>query len=97
MINNSRYPTLCSSCKHASTCTFPKDPERPSFYCEEFELEITPKMYTADGVKQHSKIPESAELNGTRKFIGLCCDCENRQNCIFPKPEGGIWHCQEYQ
>jgi hypothetical protein len=97
MIDNNRYPTLCSSCKHASTCTFPKDPERPSFYCEEFEIEVTPQMQTGVSEKQHPMIPEISELKGTTQFVGLCCDCENRQNCIFPKPEGGIWHCQEYQ
>ena len=97
MIDNNRYPTLCSSCKHASTCTFPKDPERPSFYCEEFEIEATPKLQTVGGEKQRPMIPDIAEIKGTMQFVGLCCDCENRQNCIFPKPEGGIWHCQEYR
>ncbi len=97
MKDNTGYPTLCSSCKHASTCTFPKDPKRPSFYCEEFEIEMTPQMHTAGSENQHSQTPETADLNGTTKLIGLCFDCENRQNCIFPKPEGGVWHCQEYR
>jgi hypothetical protein len=30
-------------------------------------------------------------------FLGLCRNCENRRTCAFPKPEGGIWHCEEYQ
>jgi len=97
MIGNTEYPTLCSSCKHASTCTFPRDPQRPSFYCEEFEIEMTPHTQTAGDDKGRPMIPDIAEVKGTTQFVGLCCDCENRQNCVFPKPEGGIWHCQEYQ
>ena len=97
MIDNNRYPTLCSSCKHASTCTFPKDPERPSFYCEEFEIEVAPKMQTAGGEKQQPVTPDTGKFKGKTQFVGLCCDCENRHNCIFPKPDGGIWHCQEYR
>ena len=97
MIGDTGYPTLCSSCKHASTCTFPRDPQRPLFYCEEFEIEMTPHTQTAGDDKGRPMIPDIAEIKGTTQFVGLCCDCENRQNCIFPKPEGGIWHCQEYQ
>jgi hypothetical protein len=28
---------------------------------------------------------------------GLCENCENRDNCLLPKSEGGVWHCEEYQ
>ena len=27
---------------------------------------------------------------------GLCVNCANRYTCLFPKSEGGVWHCQEY-
>ena len=28
---------------------------------------------------------------------GLCENCANRDDCLFPRPEGGVWHCEEYQ
>ena len=28
---------------------------------------------------------------------GLCENCENRETCLLPKAEGGIWHCEEYR
>jgi len=28
---------------------------------------------------------------------GLCINCENRHTCEFTKPNGGIWHCEEYR
>jgi NADH-quinone oxidoreductase subunit E len=28
---------------------------------------------------------------------GLCVNCENRHTCEFMKPDGGVWHCEEYR
>lgn len=28
---------------------------------------------------------------------GLCENCENRENCLLPKADGGVWHCEEYR
>ena len=91
------YYTLCSSCKHASTCTFPRDPQKPSLYCEEFEIEhgLQRKKTSKYSLKtENGHITLVKEPAG---LAGLCSDCENRQKCAFPKPEGGIWHCEEYQ
>jgi hypothetical protein len=29
-------------------------------------------------------------------YKGLCVNCANRETCLYPKPEGGVWHCEEY-
>jgi len=39
MSKNMRYLGLCSTCKDASSCTFPRNSDKPVFYCEEFEIE----------------------------------------------------------
>jgi hypothetical protein len=31
------------------------------------------------------------------KYTGLCSTCENSETCTFQKPEGGVWHCEEYK
>ena len=31
-----------------------------------------------------------------REYEGLCVNCANRETCLFPKSEGGVWHCEEY-
>jgi len=96
MSGNTIYPRLCSTCKHASTCTFPRDPQKPSFFCEEFEIESAPaKRKVEEDKLQPTASFVTAEESSS--LIGLCRDCENRQTCIFPKPEGGVWHCEEYQ
>lgn len=28
---------------------------------------------------------------------GLCINCENRNTCKYIKPDGGVWHCEEYK
>ena len=91
--SNIKYRGLCSTCKNASSCTFSRDPDIPVFYCEEFEIE------KPAGGRERLKETESyiKESKDSTKFIGLCSDCENRQTCVFPEPEGGVWHCEEYR
>ena len=28
---------------------------------------------------------------------GICINCKNRQTCKFIKPDGVVWHCEEYE
>jgi hypothetical protein len=88
---------LCSTCKHGPDCTFPRDPQRPAFYCEEFEIETVPKRGANEGGQQQSRGSHLVDAGPSARLAGLCSDCENRRTCVFPKPEGGVWHCEEYQ
>jgi hypothetical protein len=94
MVEDIRRISLCSNCKNAPSCTFPKDTDRPSLYCEEFEIEELPqkKITWTPPVKSH--FTREKDTDG---FKGLCGDCENRRTCGFPKLDGGVWHCEEYQ
>lgn len=29
--------------------------------------------------------------------LGLCANCKKRKACKLPKPEGGVWRCDEYE
>ena len=82
---------LCSICMGYATCTFVKKTGKPVLFCEEF------KEYPSQGKKLEQK-KESADKTkiNDQVYKGLCCNCENRENCMFPKPEGGVWHCEEY-
>ena len=97
MSENIRYFGLCSNCRNASTCTFPRDPDKPAFYCEEFEIETTISTISYEKVQLLATGTVATRDKDSTKFNGLCSDCENHQTCTFPKPEGGIWHCEEYQ
>jgi hypothetical protein len=95
--NNMKYRGLCSTCKNAPGCTFPRDSQKPVLNCEEFEVDTCPSVETTREEKSASSAPVDVEDEDSNKFIGLCSNCDNRRTCVFPKPEGGVWHCEEYR
>jgi hypothetical protein len=85
-----RYRGLCTQCAHAPMCTFPRDPLRPIRSCDEFEESVAPRT---QGISQ--TLPYAASSADEPELKGLCRHCAIRLTCTFPKPEGGIWHCDE--
>ncbi len=67
--------------------------------CEEFELDFRPLPETTGRVKAYPALvrDKSPAEKYSGRYIGLCSNCENRGTCIYPKPEGGVWHCDEYR
>ena len=94
--DNMQNRSLCSNCENATDCTFQKDPQKSSIYCEEFEVDKSPSAKMTGKEKPLPTASADAEPKDLCKFIGLCSNCNNRRTCVFPKPEGGIWHCEEY-
>lgn len=101
-----KHRGLCSTCKNASTCTYPRDPNRPVSCCcehegyEECEGSVSLALLTTGGIfgrARDSAAESSTASKDARTDEGLCKNCGNRQTCTFPKPEGGVWHCEEYQ
>jgi hypothetical protein len=95
-----RYLGLCSYCKSELKCTFIRDPNRPIFECEEFE-EFTYVSIRAPNQKNispvnSSKNPSPGE-DPLHSYEGLCSNCDERATCVYPKPEGGVWRCDEYR
>ena len=95
--NNMKYRGLCSNCRNTADCTFQKNRQKPSLYCEEFEIVISPSAKIAGKEKPLPTALVDPEDKDSGEFIGLCGNCDNRRTCVFPKPEGGVWHCEEYQ
>ncbi len=88
----SEYRDLCSTCNHAPTCGNRNAANKPIFYCEEFY------NYIPVAVKKplvSATVP--IETIDSDKYKGLCSNCIDRETCLFPKPDGGIWHCEEYR
>ena len=99
-IDDKEYQGLCSCCTFALACTYNRNPERPVLQCEEFEGIV----YSSD---QRNKPKNVLPLNFTtsplpsgtpsQDYKGLCTTCEERATCTYPKPEGGVWHCEEFR
>jgi hypothetical protein len=83
---------LCSTCSNDPLCTFPRRPGAAIMECLEFEGE----MMETDARPANSCPPETESATRLRE-PGLCSLCENRPTCVFPKPVGGVWFCEEFQ
>ncbi|MDI6762018.1 MAG: hypothetical protein QME83_03200 [Thermodesulfobacteriota bacterium] len=93
------YLGLCSCCSCAPACTYPRDSGRPVLQCDEFDgisppLNQMMKCVEKPSVNRFSgPIPDAQSLSILR---GLCAYCDGLNTCTYPKPEGGVWHCEEY-
>lgn len=79
---------LCKTCSNAATCTFPREAGRPVRFCDEF-----------DGEEKVEVVKPKVEVKKTtlNDLKGLCRLCDRAESCTFPKAEGGVWHCEEYE
>jgi hypothetical protein len=85
-----KFYGICVNCDHKNDCTYRQNPERPILFCEQYEVSTPPAKIMS--VKRQK--PQSETTPET--FKGLCQNCERRFTCMYPKPEGGVWHCEEY-
>jgi hypothetical protein len=84
---------LCITCNHYQICSTRRDRGRPIWFCEEFDdyLPVKEMELETDYKASFKKVKKEAQ-----QFKGLCVNCENRKTCKLLKPNGGIWHCEEY-
>ena len=93
------YLGLCSCCSYAPDCTYPRESGRPVLQCDEFDgisppLNKMMKRMEKPSVNRFSgPIPDAQRPSILR---GLCAYCDRLNTCTYPKPEGGVWHCEEY-
>lgn len=88
---------LCGSCTRAEDCTFIRRAEQAVLDCDEFapveprrtapHLVLAPPAFA--GLAEHDEEEAAA--------IGLCRSCAHRADCVYPRPQGGVWHCDDYR
>jgi hypothetical protein len=93
MANHSVARGICATCKHEPGCIYLADSDGMVLQCEEFEMAFPEPVATPIRTE-----PRRPSVNGDRsqRLAGLCQNCDNRDSCIYPKPEGGVWLCEEY-
>jgi hypothetical protein len=84
---------LCSTCNHARSCSYVRNPGQPVIFCEEFDSFMPPVVEAA----VESPAPTIEDLKTWDEYKGLCVNCDQRENCAIRRPETGIWHCEEYR
>jgi hypothetical protein len=91
---------ICLLCRNDETCIYPRNSGRPVTECGEFEGYVLPqpKCTPAAGTAPDNGASLARQQqNDCGPFLGLCVNCEDRETCIYPKPEGGVWRCEEYR
>ena len=89
---------LCMSCRNAPTCTFLRDPKTPVLQCDEFHGFESPSRRSKNSPRKRiMDFKSNPGKKGPGSYKGLCSICEGRETCTYPKPEGGVWHCEEYR
>ena len=91
-------PGICGQCIHAESCTYPRPDDRPVLACDEFEGYPMRAVARVSSIKRTRSTASAETSEGVISlYRGLCSTCEKRSGCDFPKPEGGVWHCEEYE
>ena len=98
-MSETRRRSLCCTCKDEEICIKTREFLTPVIHCELFECEQLSNQ-PASALRAES----SASIVSVRAAIeepcglqGLCTNCDCRFDCGLPRPEGGVWHCEEYQ
>ena len=92
-------PGLCSTCNNSPGCFFLAS-RGPALFCEMFDNYVPSALWATGEAAPASVRPlvtvsrADTEVSGC---TGLCVNCENRQTCNLPRPDGGVWHCEEYR
>lgn len=89
---------LCATCDNKPDCLFARSAP-VLVHCD--ELDYPPRQDresnragSLQAVPAQSPRPSAAA--SPENEIGLCTTCDNRDQCVFPKPEGGVWSCEEF-
>ncbi|MBU1319329.1 MAG: hypothetical protein KKG33_00510 [candidate division Zixibacteria bacterium] len=85
---------LCRTCNNESICVYRLKRGYDALYCDMFDDYVKPG---SNGNGHHdSDAVVAAEPAQLSELKGLCANCDHKDRCTLPKPEGGVWHCEEY-
>lgn len=93
------YAGLCELCNLRSTCSFPRSMEHPVTSCEEFDggaVQAGQRVAVSSATRLPLEVVSRASVTNPMAR-GLCTTCERFDTCQFPKPEGGVWQCEEFE
>jgi hypothetical protein len=68
---------------------------------KEWRLLYVPYPFRNTGNNVSPAVGSGFRSRGTKKdtgkYKGLCKNCKKRKTCTLPKPDGGLWRCEEYE
>lgn len=93
MVRSNAKTGICNACKYDPECIYEARSTAAILECEQFEMGCRerPAAY-----RPPDSSPGPALRGGSGGYAGLCVNCEHRKTCVYLKPEGGVWRCEEY-
>jgi hypothetical protein len=88
---------LCCICTYRAKCMDHGTAGSPKLFCEEFDSNGHAPLILVQSDNGSARLHRFDEANHGDDVGGLCSNCENRSNCTIARPEGHIWHCEEYR
>lgn len=94
------YLGICSTCNYAPDCAHRlRNPGVAFWECENYDDYVHVSGVEFNGglsqVVPPAPVSRRPEFDAA-EYLGLCKNCELRDECTFPRPAGGVWHCEEY-
>ena len=86
--------SLCANCRDQSDCVFFMKASEPIIECEMYEC--GPPSRPRLSLVKKNVAAEVDELPEEENLMGLCVNCDNLKGCQLPKPQSGVWTCEEY-
>jgi len=95
MLSTSEVKTvgLCITCNNSATCEYRKKRGMDAIFCEMYDGYSPPN---GNGHHDEDTVLLEVEDTAQPKLKGLCINCDNRHTCKHVKPDGGVWHCEDY-
>ena len=90
---------LCMTCNNVPGC-YHHARRGPALFCELFDGYAPPgeRIISARAMPPAKpSVARHATEEKASKYTGLCVNCDHRQTCTHQKPEGGVWHCEDYE
>jgi hypothetical protein len=94
------YLGICTTCNYAANCAHRiRNADVAIWECDNYD-DYVPEAegvnHGAAGIPRAAVQASAGELD-VAEYRGLCKNCERRKDCLYPKPEAGVWHCEEYE
>ena len=64
---------------------------------KEWKLLYIPYPFNGNQINLNGRYEADDDMDTTLKKKGLCATCIKLDTCTFPKLEGGVWHCADYE
>lgn len=93
-------PGLCMTCNNAPDCVYRSQRGFDALCCEMYDCYPLPNVSSAEYEKTEpiiTSVKPLSKLSNQHLCKGLCLNCDNFEDCLLPKPDEGVWHCEEYR